>query len=276
MDPWESFKAAQREAWSHFAPMEVVTTIPAAALVDYAQVRPGERVLDVACGTGVVALAAARVGAVVTALDLTPVLVERAAHNARVAGVTLDVVEGDAEALPYEDASMDVVLSQFGHMFAPRPEVATAEMLRVLRPGGRVAFSTWPPEMCVGQLFALGGRYAPAPPSGEAAPPPQEVAAPPTEWGDPETIRRRLGSVPPGVVDLEFERGLLRFPALSVAHYREIMENTAMTGLVRALAGSDPVRLAAFRADFEALASRYFAGNAVRQHFLMTRATKAG
>lgn len=267
MDPWESFKAAQREVWSHFAPMEVVTTIPAAALVDYAEVRPGQRVLDVACGTGVVALAAARVGAVVTALDLSPVLVEKAAHNARVAGLDLDVVEGDAEALPYEDASMDVVLSQFGHMFAPRPEVATAEMLRVLRPGGRVAFSTWPPEMCVGQLFTLSGRYAPAPPP--------EGAAAPTEWGDPETIRRRLGAVPPGVVDLEFERGLLRFPALSVAHYREMMENTAMVTMVRALAGSAPERLAAFRADVESLASRYFAGNAVLQHFLMTRATRA-
>jgi SAM-dependent methyltransferase len=265
MDPWESFKAAQREVWSHFAPMEVVTTIPAAALVDYAGVHPGERVLDVACGTGVVALAAARVGAVVSALDLSPVLVAKATENARVAGLDLDVVEGDAEALPYEDASVDVVLSQFGHMFAPRPEVVTAEMLRVLRPGGRVAFSTWPPEMCVGQLFTLSGRYAPAPPP--------EGAAAPTEWGDPETIRRRLGD---GVADLEFERGLLRFPALSVAHFREMMENTAMVSMVRALAGSDPERLAAFRADVEALASRYFAGNAVRQHFLMTRATKAG
>src|SRR5579863_10280804 len=141
-DPFEKFKAAQREGWSSFVPVEIMTTPPAAKLVKFAQIAAGQRVLDVACGTGVVAVTAARGGAKVSGLDLTPALLERARENAAIAGVGVDFIEGDAEALPYPDASFDVVLSQFGHMFAPRPAIAVREMLRVLKPGGRVAFST--------------------------------------------------------------------------------------------------------------------------------------
>src|SRR5271163_166236 len=145
-DPFVQFKSGQREAWNLFLPLEQFTMIPAGKLVAFAKVAPGQAVLDVACGTGVVAITAARAGARVRALDLSPTLLERARENARITGVELDFVAGDAEALPYPDAAFDVVLSQFGHMFAPRPEVAVAEMMRVLRPGGRVAFSTWPPD----------------------------------------------------------------------------------------------------------------------------------
>src|SRR5207237_3503325 len=139
---------------------------------------------DVACGTGVVALTAARAGAKVSALDLSPVLAGKARQNAALAGVEIDVVEGDAEALPHAGASFDVVLSQFGHIFAPRPEVAVAEMLRVLKPGGTIAFSTWPPDFYVGRSFALGSKYLPPPP---------DVPSP-ILWGDPNVIRTRLGS----------------------------------------------------------------------------------
>ncbi len=132
----------QREGWALFAPLETFTTMTAARLVSYAQVRAGQSVLDVACGTGVVALTAARAGATVRGLDLAPALLERARENAALAGVEIEFREGDAEALPCADASFDVVLSQFGHIFAPRPEVATAELLRVLKPGGTIAFST--------------------------------------------------------------------------------------------------------------------------------------
>ena len=163
-DPFAQLKAVQREAWAVFAPLEAVTTMPAAELVRHARVLPQQSVLDVGCGTGVVALTAARLGARVHGLDLAPALIEHAKKNAALAGVEIDFREGDAEALPYGNASFDVVLSQFGHMFAPRPEVAIAEMLRVLKPGGTIAFSTWPPEHFVGQMFALVGKYQPPPP----------------------------------------------------------------------------------------------------------------
>jgi ubiquinone/menaquinone biosynthesis C-methylase UbiE len=145
-DPFAQYKAAQREAWASFLPVEVITTIPAAKLVKFAQVSSGQKVLDVACGAGVVAVTAARRGAIVSGLDLSPVLLERARYNAELAGVTVDFAEGDAEALPYPDASFDVVLSQFGHMFAPRPQVALSEMLRVLKVGGRLAFRAGRPS----------------------------------------------------------------------------------------------------------------------------------
>src|ERR1700683_4708344 len=140
-DQFAAFKAAHREAWSSFVPVEIPTTPPAAQLVKFAQVSAGQHVLDVACGTGVVAITAALRGAKASGLDLTPALLERAKKNAEIAGLNVEFVEGDAEALPYPDASFDVVLSQFGHIFAPRPAVAVKEMLRVLKSGGRGAWS---------------------------------------------------------------------------------------------------------------------------------------
>src|SRR5215471_7459689 len=180
------FKEAQRQAWKHFAPLEVLTTPAAARLVKWANVRAGQNVLDVGCGTGVVAITAARIGAGVRGIDLTPELLERARGNARIANVEIEFREGDAEALPFEDAVFDVVLSQFGHMFAPRPEVALAQMLRVLKPGGTIAFATWPPELLVGDSFKLVSKYMPAPPPPGVSPPPQ--------WGDIGIVRQRLGS----------------------------------------------------------------------------------
>jgi len=135
IDPIAKFKEAQRQGWAHFAPLESVTTPTAARLVKFAGVQSGQRVLDVACGTGVVAITAARIGANATGLDLTPELLERARENSGVAEVDVDWREGDVEALPFQDRAFDVVLSQFGHMFAPRPEVAIREMLRVLKVG---------------------------------------------------------------------------------------------------------------------------------------------
>src|ERR1700732_3873733 len=118
MDPFESFKAMQKQGWVHFAPFEAITTPCAAQLVKRAGVRTGQRVLDVACGTGVVAITAARLGARVTGLDLTPELLERAHENSRAANVEIDWHEGDVEKLPFDDTAFDVVLSQYGHMFA--------------------------------------------------------------------------------------------------------------------------------------------------------------
>ena len=264
MDALAQFKEVQKQGWAHFAPLEAVTTREAARLVKHAGVRAGHRVLDVACGTGVVAITAARLGARVTGLDLTPELLKRARENAGIAGVAVDWHEGDAEQLPFGDAEFDVVLSQFGHMFAPRPEVAVAEMLRVLKSGGTIAFSTWPPELAIGRLFALGGRYMPPPPQGVAPPPP---------WGDPNVVRERLGTA---VKDLIFDRATMLVPALSPQHNRMMAERTAgpLVKLVESLTATDPARLAAFRREFEAIVADYFQDNTVRQDYLLTRATK--
>lgn len=263
MDPLDNFKAAQRKAWAHFAPLAASTTMPAAQLVQHAQISPGDRVLDVACGTGVVAVTAAVRGARVTALDLTPELLAAARDNARLADVEIAFHEGDVEALPFPDGSFDCVTSQFGHIFAPRPEVAIAEMLRVLRPGGTIAFSTWPPELYIGRLFVLTSRYMPPP-----------GVSPPWEWGDPAIVRTRLGSA---VRDIVFDRETMLAPALSAAHSRDLVERTAgpVMKVVETLSASDPARLAQFRAEFDALTKTYLGNNAVRQGFLLTRATKA-
>jgi SAM-dependent methyltransferase len=265
-DPFAKFKAAQREAWSSFAPVEITTTPPAAKLVKFAQVKAGERVLDVACGTGVVAVTAARRGANVAGLDLTPELLARARENAEIAGVAIEFIEGDAEALPYPDAAFDVVLSQFGHMFAPRSTVVTREMLRVLRPGGRLAFSTWPPEHFTGRMFLFVAGYLP---------PPQGVEAPasPALWGDPNVVRERLGAA---VTGLRFERDTLIAAALSLPHFRKAQEKTIgpLTKIVESLQ-NDPAKLKQLRADFEVIADEAYEDNIVRMPFLMTRATKA-
>ena len=264
MDELVQFKATQRQAWAHFTPFEQATATTAPRLVAFAGVRAGQRILDVACGTGVVAITAGRGGARVTGLDLTPELLQRARENAALAGVEVEWHEGDVESLPFGDAAFDVVLSQFGHMFAPRPEVATREMLRVLKPGGVIAFSTWPPELCVGRLFALTGRYLPPPPA---------FVSPPPQWGDPTIVRDRLGAA---VTGLAFDRGLMRFSALSPAHFRVFYEANAgpVTRLVQTLQG-EPARLAAFRREVEEIVAQYHRDNVVRQSYLMTRATKA-
>ncbi|MBL6752165.1 MAG: class I SAM-dependent methyltransferase [Nevskia sp.] len=261
-DPFAQFKAVQREGWASFSPLATFTTPAAAALVEFAGVRAGQALLDVACGTGVVAVTAARLGARVRGLDLSPVLLEDARRSAALAAVEIEFTEGDAEKLPYADASFDVVLSQFGHMFAPRPQVAVAEMLRVLKPGGRIAFSTWPPELSVGRMFTLVAKYLPPPP-GAAAPP---------DWGDPAVVRQRLGDAVSG---LEFDRDDMIVPSLSPRHSRVNMELTAapVAKVVEKLQ-SEPERLAAFRAELEELFGQYWARNRVRQSFLMTRAVK--
>jgi SAM-dependent methyltransferase len=262
-DPLAELKSRQRDAWSHFAPLEAVTTLPAASLVRFAAIRPGDEVLDVGCGTGVVAVTAARLGARVKGIDLSPALLDRARTNVSLAEVPAELCEGDVEAMPYPDASFDVVVSQFGHMFAPRHHMATSEMLRVLKPKGRIAFSTWPPEHFSAQLIALVARYLPAPPP---------IVLPPPSWGDPGYVRMLLGDA---VTEVQFDRDVMWVPALSPRHYRATLELTAgpLVQLVSALKGN-PHRLAALREELDALISVHFADNRVSNHFLITRARK--
>lgn len=263
MDPIARYKQMQRESWVNFGKLQSITTPTAARLIRHARVEPGARLLDAGCGTGVVAVTAARLGAHSTGLDLTPELLEQARENARVAGVAIEFHEGDVEQLPFPGAHFDFVLSQFAHMFAPRPDVAIAEMLRVLKPGGTIAFSTWPPELLVGRTREIAARYMPPLPGIDS----------PMLWGDPNIVRQRLGDAVTGLV---FDRDSMSVPALSPAHFRLNSERTAgpIVKLVESLAANDPARLEAFRREFDAIIAEYFRDNIVRQDYLLTRAMK--
>jgi SAM-dependent methyltransferase len=264
LDPFDAFKAMQKQGWAHFTPVEMFTTGPAARLVKFAGVQTGQAVLDVACGTGVVAVTAARLGAAVRAVDLTPELLERARYNSQTAEVDVDWREADVEKLPFDNKEFDVVLSQFGHIFAPRPAVALAEMLRVLKPGGTIAFSTWPPELFTGRMFMLVASHMPPPPPG---------VSPAPQWGDERIVRERLGQA---VSAIAFERATMIAPALSPQHFRAFSEHTVgpLLKLVENLSASDPATLAGFRREFDTLAAEFFRDNSMQMDYLMTRATK--
>jgi SAM-dependent methyltransferase len=265
-DPIAAFKTKQRETWTmgNFGDMAVFTTPVAGHLVRFARVNGDHAVLDVGTGTGVVAITARNIGAKVTGLDLTPALLAQARESAAVAGHD-DIAwhEGDAEALPFPDASFDVVLSQFGHMFAPRPEVAVGEMLRVLKPGGTIAFATWPGEQLIGRMFSLNARYVPPPP---------DVPSP-VQWGDVATVRQRLGD---SVTRLHQERGIMGIPALSPRHLRLLLE-TKTGPFMRAAQAlqQERARLEAWRNEIDEMVSEYLHDNVVRHEYLLTRAIKA-
>ena len=163
-------------------------------IVERAGIRPGEDVLDVACGTGNATIRAALAGGMVTGLDLTPELFEAARRRAAEAGAEVRWIEGDAEALPFDEESFDVVTSTFGVMFAPRHQVAAAEMTRVLRPGGRIGLAAWTPEGSVGRLFSTVSAHLPPPPA---------IASPPIRWGVEAHVRELFDG---HSVELSFER----------------------------------------------------------------------
>lgn len=265
MDPIVQFKEMQKAQWANFQVLEHMTATAAPSLVKFAGVTERSNVADVACGTGVVALTAARLGAKVTGVDLTPELIDRARENAALMQVEATWHVGDVEKLPLPDASFDFVLSQFGHIFAPRPELAVAEMLRVLKPGGTIAFTTWPPELLVGQSFAMMGKYAP---------PPLPGVSPPGQWGDPNIVRERLGDK---VTNLMFTRDTMWFPILSPQHFQQFMENNfgPAKKLLAGLEASDPGKATTLRRETVQLASAYFDAGRIRQDYLIARAIKA-
>jgi SAM-dependent methyltransferase len=157
-------------------------------------IEPGEDVLDIACGTGNASIPAARIGGRVTGIDLTPEMLAVARTRAEAAEVEIEWVEGDAENLPFDDDHFDVVLSAFGCMFAPRHEVATDEIARVLRPGGRMGLCTWTPEGAIGDFFRTVGAHLPSLP---------EFVDPPPLWGDENHVRELFEGTG---IRLEFER----------------------------------------------------------------------
>jgi SAM-dependent methyltransferase len=176
------------------------------------RVADGPRLLDVACGSGQVTLLAARRGARVTGVDIASNSIAAARGRARAEGLDARFDEGDAESLPYDDASFDAVVTLYGAMFAPRPELVAAELLRVCRPGGTIAMGNWNAAGFIGQMFKTFARFIA--PTGMPSP---------VLWGEEDTVRARFGEA---VADLQMTRVSYRFdyafgPAAVVDHFRE-------------------------------------------------------
>ena len=182
----ETLKTTLKAIWTagDFGKIAPLFERDAEEFVNRLNLKPGMRVLDVACGTGNQSIPAARAGASVTGVDIAPNLLEQARGRAAAERLTIRFDEGDAENLPYQAESFDVVVSMFGVMFAPRPERAAAEIVRVCRPGGLLALAAWTPQGFIGQMFKVIGTYAP---------PPKDTASP-LLWGNEAQVKARLGA----------------------------------------------------------------------------------
>jgi SAM-dependent methyltransferase len=209
----ESLKSRLKATWMSGDFDKIAQTYEPGAVefIERLAIEPGTRVLDVACGSGNLSLPAARAGARVTGLDIAPNLIETARERARAEGLKMDFDEGDAERLPYDDASFDSIVTMFGAMFAPQPLETAREMVRVCRRGGRIAMANWTPEGFIGQMFKTTAAHVPPPniPS-------------PLLWGDEATVRERLVT---GVSDLQFTRRTVSFrlpigPEQTVDYFR--------------------------------------------------------
>lgn len=238
----ETLKGKLRGMWIAGDFGEIAKSIAEGAeeFVGRLDLKPGMRVLDVATGTGNLAIPAAKTGAVVTGVDIAPNLIEQATTRAEAEGVTAKFEVGDAEAMPYEDASFDVVMTMFGAMFAPRPDVTASELKRVCRSGGSIAMANWTPEAFTGQMFKTGAKHVPPPPGMPS----------PVLWGSEDVVRERLAD---GISDLKLERRKIMFtypfgPKEVVEHFRKYFGPTQKQFEMLDEAGQ-----AALRADLEAL-----------------------
>jgi SAM-dependent methyltransferase len=196
-------------------------------VVQAAGIEPGMEVLDVACGTGNASVPAAKLAARVTGLDFSPGLLEIAREYGADSMVEVDWIEGDAQALPFEDDSFDRVISCFGHMFAPDHRATANELLRVCRPDGRIAFACWTPEGKIGGMFKRMATISPPPPEGFQSP---------LMWGTEQHVRELLGD------EVEFKRETVMWHEPSPESYAEFME-TSFGPLIaaRAQLGDDVV-----------------------------------
>lgn len=213
------------------------------------EIAPGDQVLDVGAGSGNAAIPAAEAGATVTASDLTPELLDIGRVHAEHRGLSVAWETGDAESLPYADAAFDVVMSCVGVMFAPHHEVAADELVRVLRPGGRLGLLSWTPGGFIGEMFATMKPYAPPPPAG---------AQPPPRWGDEGHVRGLLGD---RVRDVRATVQSLRVEAFDSGEaFRDYFKRTygPTIAVYRSLA-EDPERSAALDGELAALGDRALA-----------------
>jgi SAM-dependent methyltransferase len=203
----------QQTTWSagDFPKMGVELSIVGEMLCESVPVHAGEKVLDIATASGNTALSAARRRAVVTGVDITPALLEKARLRAGAEGLQVDFQQGDATALAFPDASFDLVISTFGAIFAPDPEKTASEMARVCRSEGQIAMANWTPNGLLGKLFRLLARFSP---------PDAQVDAP-ISWGDEAILNKRLG---PYVRDMRVRREMVRFRSLSPNHWVDFMK----------------------------------------------------
>ena len=239
----EAIKKRQQATWAsgQYGVIGTTLQIVGETLCEAADVHAGERVLDAACGNGNAALAAARRFADVTGLDYVPALLELAARRAAADGLPLALREGDVEALPFANDTFDAVLSVFGCMFAPDHARTASELLRVTRPGGRIAVASWTPESFVGGLFRAVGR---------SVPPPKGVAAP-ALWGKEDHLREIF----PGT-SITVSRRRFVFRYLSAQHFVDVFR--AYYGPVhKAFAALQPAQQAILEADLLALLNEH-------------------
>ena len=215
-------KSRMKETWmaGDFGQIANFTALEAENFVARIGIRPGWKVLDVACGTGNTAIPAAKAGASVTGVDIAPNSLEQAKKRAESEQLNIHFEEGDAEQLRYADQLFDLVLTMFGAMFAPRPEKVAAELLRVCKPGGVIAMANWTPQGFVGKSFEVTSKMVPPPPV------PQPVL-----WGDENVVRQRLGS---GTTRIECTRQNAHFlypfsPKETVSFFRKYFGPTQMS-----------------------------------------------
>lgn len=245
---FDAIKTRQQAVWASGDYSNVGTrlVIISEQLCEAVDLRAGERVLDVATGNGVTALAAARRFADVIGIDYVPALVERARERAAADRLPVEFRVADAEALPFDDGAFDVVLSTVGVMFAPNQKRAGAEMLRVCRPGGRIGLANWTPEGFLGQLFKIIGSFSP-PPAGLHSP---------MRWGTEAGLQELLGD---GLSSIEVARRHYVFRNRDAAHWIDVFRTT-YGPIHRLFAGLDPERQAALESELTALLGRHDKG----------------
>jgi ubiquinone/menaquinone biosynthesis C-methylase UbiE len=209
-----AIKQRQQATWASgdFAIIGVTLQIVGESLAEAADIRASERVIDIAAGNGNATLAAAHRFAQVTSTDYVPALLEKGRARAAAEGLQIDFREADAEALPFPDGSFDVALSTFGVMFTPDHQRAAAEMLRVVRPGGRIGMANWTPDGFVGQLFKTIGKHVP-PPAGLKSP---------ALWGTDDYLRQLFGDA---ADRFHVERKIFNFRYASAAHMLQVFRD---------------------------------------------------
>lgn len=265
----DTIKARQKAAWEagDFGQVAKFSMPAAEEFMARLPLRPGMRVLDVACGTGNLAIVAARAGCIVSGLDIASNLIAQARERARHEGLFIDFHEGDAEAMPLPDARFDLVVSMFGVMFAPRPNVTAAELFRVTKPGGLIALANWTPQGFIGKMFDVFRRHLP----------PQPGLPSPLLWGEEATVRERFSS---GAGDVELDRWIARLcypfdPAGTVDFFRQYYGPTQ-----RAFAALEPEAQAALHRDLVELQTTHNSASrpketVVEAEYLEVRARRA-